>query len=164
MSENQYSRWQRYTIEQALAFRRVIVLAGPRQCGKTTLALALASPDTVYRTLDDPSLLDSALSDPLGFVTHGDELMIIDEVLRAPSLLSVIKQDVDVKQTPGRFLLTGSANIQSVPGVTESLAGRVRKIRLRPLAQGEIHGNSPNFLEKIFAQNFDGIPAKQGKS
>jgi hypothetical protein len=80
--------------------------------------------------------------------------MIIDEVQKAPVLLQAIKQDVDVRQTPGRFLLTGSANIQALPGVTESLAGRVRKIRLRPLALGEIRGVLPRFLPNAFTGQF----------
>ena len=150
----QYRRWQQDAIIKALKSRRVLVLAGSRQCGKTTLAKEIASVDAVYRTLDDATLLDAALSDPHGFVHHGDGLMIIDEVQKAPVLLQAIKQDVDVRQMPGRFLLTGSANIQALPGVTESLAGRVRKIRLRPLALGEIHRHSPNFLPDAFAGHF----------
>ena len=69
------------------------------------------------------------------------------EVQRAPQLLAAVKKDVDENQRPGRFLLTGSANIMTLPKVTESLAGRVRKVRLRPLAQGEIERNKPHFLE-----------------
>lgn len=149
-----YHRWQYNIIKKALRSRRVLVLAGPRQCGKTTLAKKLSSPDTLYRTLDDVTLLASALSDPQGFVHHGNELMIIDEVQRAPSLLQAVKQDVDLISTYGRFLLTGSTNIQSLPGVTESLAGRVRKIRLRPLAQGEIHNNPPVFIQQAFSGVF----------
>lgn len=149
-----YDRWQYSIIEKALQTRRVLVLAGPRQCGKTTLAKKLSSPNTLYRTLDDVTLLESALSDPQGFVHHGNELMIIDEVQRAPSLLRAVKQEVDLINTYGRFLLTGSTNIQSLPGVTESLAGRVRKIRLRPLAQGEIHRNPPVFIQRAFSEIF----------
>jgi len=154
MPNTQYRRWQQDAITNALEFRRVLVLAGSRQCGKTTLAKAIANDDAVYRTLDDATLLDAALSDPHGFVHHGDSLMIIDEVQKAPVLLQAIKQDVDVRQMPGRFLLTGSANLQALPGATESLAGRVRKIRLRPLALGEMLGNAPNFLPNAFAGDF----------
>jgi len=150
-----YHRWQFDIIKKALQSRRVLVLAGPRQCGKTTLAKLLSSTDTLYRTLDDVTLLASALSDPQGFVHHGNELMIIDEVQRAPSLLQAVKQDVDAINTYGRFLLTGSTNIQSLPGVTESLAGRVRKIRLRPLAQGEIQNKQPLFIQQAFSGVFN---------
>jgi predicted AAA+ superfamily ATPase len=152
--EKIYSRWQNKIVELALLSRRVIVLAGARQCGKTTLAKYLNLPGTIYRTLDDVTLLESAFNDPHGFVRHENELMIIDEIQKAPILLPAIKKDVDENQNLGRFLLTGSANIQSLPGVNESLAGRVRKIRLRSLVQGEIHGTLPNFFRWGFTQKF----------
>lgn len=81
--------------------------------------------------------------------------MIIDEVRHVPSLLPAIKKVVDKDNRLGQYLLTGSANIQSLPSVRESLAGRVRKIRLRPLAQGELLGKEPKFLEHAFSQSFD---------
>ncbi|HRA43266.1 MAG TPA: ATP-binding protein [Gammaproteobacteria bacterium] len=152
--DKNYTRWQSDIVQQALLSRRVIILAGARQCGKTTLAKNLNLPGAIYRTLDDVTLLESALSDPHGFVKHDNELMIIDEIQKASILLQAIKKDVDENQNLGRFLLTGSANIQSLPGVNESLAGRVRKIRLRPLAQGEIHATLPNFLQWAFEQKF----------
>ena len=155
MTQTTYKRWQQASILGALKSRRVLILAGSRQCGKTTLAKEIAGDDAIFRSLDDITLLDAALSDPNGFVHHADNLMIIDEVQKAPVLLQAVKQDVDNKQSPGRFLLTGSANIQSLPGVTESLAGRVRKIRLRPLALGEIAGNPPAFLENAFQGKFN---------
>lgn len=149
-----YPRWQAESLKKALSKRRVLILAGPRQCGKTTLVKTMSDSQTLYHTLDDPQLLSAAQSDPRGFIRHGDGLMVIDEVQRAPILLQAIKQDVDENQKNGRFLLTGSANIQSLPGVTESLAGRVTKIRLRPLALGEIHGVQPHFLEQAFQHQF----------
>ncbi|MES2614738.1 MAG: ATP-binding protein [Bdellovibrionota bacterium] len=155
MSQPSYKRWQMQRIQQALKTRRVLILAGPRQCGKTTLAKELASSNTIYRTLDDVTLLEAAQADPRGFVQHGNELMIIDEIQKAPILLQAIKQDVDTNPAYGRFLLTGSANIQSLPGVTESLAGRVRKIRLRPLAQGEIFHQPPSFIKRIFSKSLN---------
>lgn len=149
-----YDRWQEKRVMQALSTRRVLILAGCRQCGKTTLARGLAGADSIYRTLDDPTLMAAAQSDPAGFVAHADELMIIDEIQRVPALLQAIKRNVDDNQNPGRFLLTGSANIQSLPGVTESLAGRVRKLRLRPLTQGELLGNTPQFPQAAFREEF----------
>ncbi len=154
MAIEKYDRWQYPIIKNALKTRRVLILAGARQCGKTTLAKDLASQNTIYRTLDDLTLLEAAQSDPHGFVHHNNELMIIDEIQRAPILLQAIKQEVDTNQNYGRFLLTGSANIQTLPGITESLAGRIRKIRLRPLAQGEIFNVEPNFIEKAFSETF----------
>jgi len=153
MIRRNYARWQEDKIKQSLKSRRVLLLVGPRQCGKTTLAKELATDKSIYLTLDDVTLLDAALSDPRGFVRHADELMIIDEVQRAPLLLQAVKQDVDENQSYGRFMLTGSANIQSLPSVKESLAGRVSKVRLRPLSLGEIHRGKPDFIKNAF----DGI-------
>lgn len=119
-----------------------------------TLAKQIAAKDTIYRTLDDLALRQLAINDPHGFVKHTSKMLIIDEVQRAPDLLSAIKLVVDENTEPGQYLLTGSANIQSLPGVQESLAGRIRKIRLRPLAQGELLGAHPIFLENAFNQKF----------
>ena len=150
MTEDTYPRWQKAKIENALETRRVVLLEGPRQCGKTTLSETFVSGDAVYRTLDDATLRDSALNDPIGFVNHGDGLMVIDEVQRAPDLLLAIKMDVDKNQKYGRYLLTGSAHIQSLPTVRESLAGRIRKARLRPLAMGEMLRKPAGFIADAF--------------
>ncbi len=149
-----YPRWQKNVIAQALKSRRVLLLSGPRQCGKTTLAKQLLSNQTAYRTLDDLTLRKMAESDPHDFVAHNYKTLVIDEIQRVPELLSAIKLVVDQDTRPGQYLLTGSANIQSLPTVTESLAGRIRKLRLRPLSQGEIHQLKPKFLEKAFRLNF----------
>ena len=157
-----FERWQAETIREGLSQSRVLLLEGPRQCGKTTLAKLIGEDPgarAIYRTLDDQTLLNAALEDPHGFVAHGDQLMIIDEVQRAPQLLAAVKKDVDENQRPGRFLLTGSANIMTLPKITESLAGRVRKVRLRPLAQGEIERNKPLFLEIARAGGWRDISA-----
>lgn len=149
-----YPRWQKEMIAQAMRTRRVLLLSGPRQCGKTTLAKQLVSSDTDYRTLDDLALRELAENDPHGFVKHGNKTLIIDEVQRVPALLSAIKMIVDEDTRPGQYLLTGSANIQSLPGVKESLAGRIRKLRLRPLSQGELLGAKPQFIERAFRLAF----------
>lgn len=155
-----YTRWQRKIIEHALKTRRVLLLSGARQCGKTTLAKQLAAKDTVYRTLDDLAIKQLAEQDPHGFVKHVGKMLIIDEIQRAPALLSAIKKMVDEDTRPGQYLLTGSANIQSLPSVQESLAGRIRKVRLRPISQGELLGAEPSFLEHAFKQSF----SKKNKS
>lgn len=149
-----YNRWQENTIEEALKTRRVILLGGARQCGKTTLAKQIAKKDTTYRTLDNLAIRQLAINDPQGFVKHTGKMLIIDEIQRAPDLLSAIKLVVDENTKPGQYLLTGSANIQSLPGVSESLAGRIRKVRLRSLAQGELLGSHPTFLDHAFDQKF----------
>lgn len=150
-----YPRWQKGIVISALKSRRVLLLNGPRQCGKTTLAKQLvASTNADYRTLDDLALRELAENDPQGFVKHGKGTLIIDEVQRVPALLSAIKMSVDQDTRPGQYLLTGSANIQSLPGVKESLAGRIRKLRLRPLSQGELLQTKPTFLERAFRLDF----------
>jgi uncharacterized protein len=149
-----YQRWQSKNIKHALKTRRVALLNGPRQCGKTTLAKQLVSPEVQYLTLDDVTLREAATMDPQGFVQHKYSTLIIDEIQRVPSLLIAIKKNVDEDTRPGQYLLTGSANIQSIPSVQESLAGRITKIRLGTLSQGEMQEAQPTFLEHAFNQDF----------
>ncbi|MDR2721025.1 MAG: AAA family ATPase [Puniceicoccales bacterium] len=118
-------RWQEQTVRLALQERRVVILSGARQVGKTTLAKRIAGGDATYRTLDDAKMLQTAKSDPGAFVRSGRSLTIIDEIQRAPELLSAIKMVVDGDTRYGQFLLAGSANVQTLPTVSESLAGRV---------------------------------------
>ncbi len=151
---SKYGRWQKDIIKKALLTRRVVLLAGPRQCGKTTLVKQLVSSDVEYRTLDSLAARDAAAKDPEDFVMHSGETLIIDEVQRIPDLIIAIKKVVDEDTRPGQYLLTGSANIATLPTVKESLAGRIRKIRLRTLSQGEIRGTPPAFLERAFERNF----------
>jgi uncharacterized protein len=151
---NLYVRWQKKSIHDAMKTRRVLLLSGARQCGKTTLAKQLATKNADYRTLDDVALRQLAENDPHGFVKHTGKTLIIDEVQRAPALLSAIKMVVDEDTRPGQYLLTGSANIQAIPGAQESLAGRIGKVRLRPLSQGELLGAKPGFLAGAFKQSF----------
>jgi len=151
---NLYPRWQKRTIEKLMLERRVLLLSGPRQSGKTTLARELESDQTEYRTLDDSTLREAAEVDPQGFVKRSTATLIIDEVQRVPSLFPAIKKAVDEDPRNGQYLLTGSTNIQSLPTVRESLAGRITKIRLRPLTHGEILKRDPRFIESAFDQSF----------
>src|SRR5580704_9393927 len=137
-----YPRFASAQIEQALADTRVVLLAGPRQAGKTTLAQSLAGEARAYRTLDNATTLAAARADPTGFVRNLDRA-VIDEVQRAPSLMLAIKESVDADPRPGRFLLTGSANLMTLPRVADSLAGRMETVRLLPLAQSEIAYAAP---------------------
>lgn len=149
-----YERWQENSILEAVKTRRVPLLSGARQCGKTTLAKQIGANHAIYRTLDDLTVRELAVMDPQGFVERDDKMLIIDEIQRVPDLLSAIKLAVDENTTPGQYLLTGSANIQALPSTQESLAGRMRKIRLRTLMQGELCGIKPNFLHHAFKQLF----------
>jgi len=119
----------------------VVIIQGARQVGKSTLASMLAgtSPDVVSVTLDDPVVLAVAQSDPVFFVEQaGSGLLVIDEAQRAPGLILPLKASVDRDRRPGRFLLTGSADLLRVKGVGDSLAGRAETIELMPLSQGEL--------------------------
>lgn len=147
-------RWQEKAIKTARKERRVLLLGGPRQCGKTTLVKQLATKTVEYRTLDDETFKGAAESDPKSFVEHEQDMLIIDEIQHVPTLLPAIKKVVDTNKKPGQFLLTGSANIQAIPSTNESLAGRVANIRLRTLSEGEIKETNPQFLEKAFKQGF----------
>jgi uncharacterized protein len=149
-----YKRWITDVVQSSLKERRATILVGPRQSGKTTLVRKLLLENSDYRTLDDVTLLAAAQADPHAFVKRSGKLMIIDEVQRAPDLLLAIKKEVDENSEKGQYLLTGSANIRQLPTVKESLAGRVAKLQLRPLAQGEILGKKPNFLQQAIAQQF----------
>jgi predicted AAA+ superfamily ATPase len=128
-------------------------LAGPRQAGKTTLVRQVAENSSGgfrYLTLDDALTLLSAQEDPVGMIRSLDRA-VIDEIQRAPGLLLAIKQSVDEDRRPGRFLLTGSANVMALPTVADSLAGRMETLSLLPLSQSEIAGQSTNWLDRVFA-------------
>jgi hypothetical protein len=136
-------------ISIALTDTPVVMLIGPRQCGKTTLVQQFATKGFTYVTLDDDTVLAAARSDPAGFV-RGFDAVAIDEVQRAPELLRAIKLAVDNNRRPGRFILTGSANILTLPMVSESLAGRMEMVSLMPISQAEIAGKRPEFLQAAF--------------
>ncbi len=144
-----YPRFAKARIEEALSDTRVVLISGPRQSGKTTLAMDVAGDKTPFLTLDDANVLRSAIDDPVGFV-RGLDRAVIDEVQRVPDLLLAIKNLVDDDKTPGRFLLTGSANLMTLPKVADSLAGRMEVIRLLPLSQAEIIGVKSNFIDRAF--------------
>lgn len=143
-------RWQKDTLTKMLKERRVISLEGARQSGKTTLCQQLTDHDVQYRTLDDVNFLQSAVLDPQRFVQHDRKMLIIDEIQKAPDLLPSIKRQVDQNPALGQYLITGSAHVFELPGVRESLAGRVGRVRLRTLTMGEKLGTEPRFLERIF--------------
>jgi uncharacterized protein len=142
-----YPRFLEPRVRRALTDTRVVLISGPRQSGKTTLAEKLAG-EMPFLTLDDQTTLDTARSDPVGFV-RGLDRAVIEEVQRAPQLLLAIKRAVDTDKRPGRFLLTGSANLATLPQVTDSLAGRIEITELLPLAQSELYKKQSDFLERV---------------
>lgn len=137
-------------IAEALADTPVVLLAGPRQAGKTTLVRQLSGHDFRYLTLDDDITRLAAQEDPVGLVRSLDRA-VIDEVQRAPQLLLAIKKSIDEDRRPGRFLLTGSANLMALPTVADSLAGRMETLTLLPLSQSEMRGTTANWIDSAFA-------------
>lgn len=132
-----------------------MLIQGPRQCGKTTLAQQVGSErDYAYFTFDDAVVLAAATADPVGFVADLPERSILDEVQRVPALFASLKQAVDRRRTAGRFLLTGSANVLLLPALSDSLAGRLGLIPLFPLAQCEIAGQASPFFHRLFGDGF----------
>ena len=142
-------RYVQSKVTTALQDTRVVLVVGPRQAGKTTLAKQYANADRPYITLDDPATLAAARSDPAGFV-RGLKRAVIDEVQRAPDLLLAIKESVDKDQASGRFLLTGSTNLMAMPVVADSLAGRLEVITLLPFAQAELARTTGDLLDRLF--------------
>ena len=178
-----YPRSIELRLVEALQDSPVVLIHGPRQCGKTTLAQITCAPnyltsggdslswglsqqvrDYSYFSFDDPGTRDGAQADPVGFVADLPERVILDEVQRVPELFEAIKVVVDRRRVPGRFLLTGSTNVFLVPQLSESLAGRLQIVPLHPLTQYELTGQSDpsrpdaDFLNTLFG---DGFPVFQ---
>jgi predicted AAA+ superfamily ATPase len=147
-----YPRYIEPTLKAALADTPVVCVLGPRQAGKTTLVQRLA-PKRLYLSFDDPNLLNAASNDPLGFVQGLPAEVILDEIQRVPELLPVIKLSVDQQRTPGRFILTGSANLLLLPRVQESLAGRMEVIHLQPLSEMEKQRSNRSLLQALISDN-----------
>ncbi len=127
-----------------------MLVVGPRQAGKTTLVRHFVTTDRPYVTLDDEATRERARQDPVGFI-RGLDAAVIDEIQRAPELLLAIKQSVDADTRPGRFLLTGSANVMALPTIGDSLAGRIAVVTLLPLSQTEIVGGPGRLIDQLFA-------------
>ncbi|MBI4292649.1 MAG: ATP-binding protein [Betaproteobacteria bacterium] len=145
-----FRRFSAERVKTALRDTPVVMVNGPRQSGKTTLVRQFIAADRAYITLDDETVLEAARGDPTGLVRELDRA-VIDEVQRVPELLRAIKRSVDEDRRPGRFLLTGSANVLTLPQVSESLAGRMEVVSLLPLSRAEVHGGKPKFLKNAFA-------------
>ncbi|WP_419906531.1 ATP-binding protein [Hoeflea sp.] len=143
-------------LREALTDTPVVLVVGPRRAGKTTLVQAVARADRTYVTLDDQTILDAALADPAGFI-RGLDTATIDEVQRAPELLLAIKKSIDEDYQPGRFLLTGSANVMTLPKVADSLAGRIETLHMLPLSRSELLDVTPAFLKQLFEGKFQSI-------
>lgn len=145
-----YPRLAEPRLAEALADTPVVLVHGPRQCGKTTLARLVGGRlDHAYFTFDDAATLAAAQADPTGFVDDLPERATLDEVQRVPHLFASLKRAVDRDRRPGRFLLTGSSNVLLLPRLSDSLAGRLEVVRLHPLAQVEVRGGHANFVQRL---------------
>lgn len=161
-TEQLFPRYAEARLARMLTRYSVALVHGPRQCGKTTLAQTLAKAEGHdYIDFDEKEICDFARTEPDQFVKSLPERVVMDEVQRAPEIFGPLKVEVDRNRIPGRFILTGSSNILMMPDLSESLTGRMGVLRLHPLAQGELIQNSrqgplPNFLDRLFARDFQG--------
>jgi len=152
MNTTMYPRFTKDSLLEALQDTPVVLIHGSRQCGKTTLAQSVGNPlGYHYITLDDDNQLQAAKHDPVGFIAGLPEKVILDEIQRAPELFTSIKASVDQNRTPGRFMLTGSANVLLLPQLADSLAGRMEIIHLHPLSGSEIANQQPELIEQLFS-------------
>ena len=127
------------SLEQRLKVMPAVVVTGARQTGKSTLAKELTAGTRRYLSLDDLDVVDAARRDPEALV-GGTGPVTIDEVQREPDLLRAVKRAIDRNRAPGRFLLTGSANLLLMRQVSESLSGRASYLSLRPMTRREQQG------------------------
>ena len=142
-------------VREALADTPVVLIHGARQSGKTTLARLVGERrGHRYISFDDDAVRAAAHRDPVGFVAALPERAILDEVQRVPELFTSLKAAVDRRRVSGRFILTGSANVLLIPALADSLAGRMAILRLHPLAQCELAGKPPRFLDALFGGRF----------
>lgn len=137
-------------LRQALSDTPVVILVGARQCGKPKLVTVL-DPERPLFSLDKGGLRDAVTADADQFIQGLPDRVTIDEVQRVPDLLTAIKNSVDKDRKPGRFLLTGSANLLMLPTVTESLAGRMEIARLDTLTEAEKQGSAGRFIKRFLA-------------
>lgn len=159
MAESYLTRALTETVVDAMESARVVALLGPRQSGKSTLARVLAADrlPAGYLTLDDEPVRSLATSDPGGFVAGLGRRTVIDEIQRAPELLLAIKSRVDLDNTPGQFLVMGSANLRRIPTVADALPGRVDYLTLWPFTQGEMIGAGGDLVSRLFRGDIPSI-------
>ncbi len=149
------NRWGADVLDAVLAFQRSAVIVGARQCGKTSLVRNEMPVPSRYVTLDDSVSLRNAKDDPSLFVKQAkDQCLVIDEIQKAPALISEIKMRVDQDNRPAQYVMTGSADYRKLPQVTDSLAGRTVFIRLRGMTEAEAMGKKPDFLPRMLNHEF----------
>ncbi|MDO4937372.1 MAG: AAA family ATPase [Sutterellaceae bacterium] len=138
---------------------RMVLVSGPRQCGKTTIMRKLLKSAAASVSMDKVSEQQTAASDPAGYLNdlrRRSQSITIDEFQRVPSLVGELKYLADEDPTPGHIILSASINYLLQPSVNESLAGRIGEVRLRTLTQAEICGKTPSFLDQVTSADFGG--------
>jgi len=160
---------------ESLSDSPAVLVNGARQTGKSTLVQSANLPQSAnlarqsrqYLTFDDPGILAAAKSDPNGFVAGLNTPVTLDEVQHVPEIFPVIKAAIDRNREPGRFLLTGSANVLLLPKLSESLAGRMEVLTLWPFSQGEMRGVSESFVDTLFSRQpvgWSGVAASESRA
>lgn len=156
MSLDLYPRFAERIVSARLDYAPVVLIHGPRQCGKTTLAQKIGEAGGYqYRTFDDQEFFAEAKADPGRFVAQLPERVVLDEVQKVPGLFPALKMAVDRERAPGRFLLTGSSHVLFVPRLTESLAGRMQTVNLHPLSQCELATRDSGFPEALLGNDLE---------
>lgn len=147
------TRHARPRVLEALADTRIVVVQGARQVGKTTLVQQIIQDrGGQLESFDDPLTARTAREDPVGFLNSDPErLLAIDEIQRVPEMILALKYVVDRDTRPGRFLLTGSADLLRLPAIEDSLAGRTESIELHGFSQGELSGHTEQFVDRLLA-------------
>ena len=148
----------------------VVTVLGPRQAGKTTLARETL-PSFRYWSLENPDHRAFALADPRGFLSAAAPPVILDEIQRAPELLSYLQGLVDQVDRAGQYVLTGSHQLELRAGIAQSLAGRTGLLNLLPLSLAELEAHAPGappdftsfahrgFLPRVHARGLRPTPA-----
>ncbi len=151
-----YLRNLTQNIVEALGDTPIVLLNGARQTGKSTLVqwICRNQHPAQYVTLDDVSVLSAAQADPAGFLSGFNGPLVIDEIQRVPELFLALKAEVDRERAPGRFLLTGSANVLVLPKLADTLTGRMEILSLWPFSQGEIQSHKEVFVDAIFSPEY----------
>lgn len=160
MTDNLLARFAASDVTEMLQAFPVVIVTGMRQSGKSTLTRMLSTGRSqTYWTLDDPAILERAKHEPDALMNI-DGPIVLDEVQRAPELLLAVKRAVDRDRTPGKFILTGSANLLLMQKITESLAGRAVFLTLSPLTRREQFGMGESGVwEKLWNANDKDWPA-----
>ena len=145
-------------IRAALADTPAVIIQGARQVGKSTLAQSVMGSEDRYVTLDDSDSRFAAQQDPGSFVeSNSRACLVIDEIQRVPSLILSIKTAIDRDRRPGKFLITGSANLLKVKETSDSLAGRAETINLFGLSQAELEGVRSTFIDRLMGGQISGF-------